>query len=60
MGAKSTLDITKEEAIAFILKSLLQADNQTLERLVEELNDDLRYKHDHENSLGLHNFKIVN
>lgn len=60
MGAKSTIDITREEAISFILKTLIQADRETLERVVEELNDSLWENRDFENTLGLHNFKIVN
>ena len=59
MGAKSTIDIKKDEAINFIITALLQADNETLARMVEELNDSLYQQGDYENSLGLHNFQIV-
>lgn len=59
MGAKSTIDITRSQALSFVLGFLGHADNQTLARLVEELNDELWEKHDFENSLGLHNFCVV-
>lgn len=58
MGAKSTVKITKAEAINFIIEQLQRVNNETLERLVEELNDSLLYNQDFDNTLGLHNFTI--
>jgi hypothetical protein len=59
MGAKSTIDITKGQAIAFIMKCIDDVDNETLANLVEELNDGLLQKGDYENTLGLCNFRII-
>ena len=59
MGAKSTITISRSQALYFITDVLYHADNETIARVVEELNDDLWERHDFENSLGLHNFQIV-
>ncbi len=59
MGAKSTIDITRSRALHFVTDVLYEVDNETLARVVEELNDELWQKGDYENSLGLHNFQIV-
>jgi hypothetical protein len=58
MGAKSTIGITRSQALAFVMNVLYQASNETLSRVVEELNDGLWENGDYENSLGLHNFQI--
>lgn len=58
MGAKSTLDITKHDAFDFILSSLYKVDNETLAKIVEDLNDYFRRNGDYERYLGLHNFQI--
>ena len=59
MGAKSTIDITRSQALQFATDSLYEVDDETLARVVEELNDYLWQKGDYENSLGLHNFMII-
>lgn len=59
MGAKSTIDITRSRALHFVTDVLYEVDDETLARVVEELNDYLWQKGDYENSLGLHNFQIV-
>lgn len=59
MGAKSTIDITRSQALHFVTDVLYEVDDETLARVVEELNDYLWQKGDYENSLGLHNFMIV-
>lgn len=58
MGAKSTIDITRSKAFHFVTDVLYEVDDETLARIVEELNDYLLQKGDYENSLGLHNFMI--
>ena len=57
MGAKSTIDLTRSEAISFILENVHNVDDSTLEILVDDLNDRLR--ENGEDNLGLHNFSIV-
>jgi hypothetical protein len=59
MGAKSTIDISRSRALNFVNDVLYEADDETLARIVEELNDYLWQKQDYEISLGLHNFHIV-
>lgn len=58
MGAKSTRDISREFAIGFITEQLQNMSDHALADLVEVINDDLIYKRDWDNSLGLHNFCI--
>jgi len=58
MGAKSTLNIGRGEAIKFILTHLLSVDNYTLEDIVESVNDKLYEDGDYAKSFGLHNFII--
>lgn len=58
MGAKSTLDMDREEAIARILELLRRAEDQTIASVLEELNDDADRRGDYEHCLGLHNFRI--
>lgn len=59
MGAKSTIDVTRSQALQFIMNFLYDADNETIARVLEEVNDSLWENGDYENSLGLHNFQIV-
>lgn len=56
MGAKSTLDLTRAEALAFIIQNLYNVDDRTIANLVEELNDALRNAG--EDNMGLHNFCV--
>ena len=58
MGAKSTRNISRAEALAFINDHLEEIDDQTLAQVVEDINDYLYDKADYENALGLHNFCI--
>ena len=39
MGAKSTMYLTRERAMKWLLQNLYHATNRTLENMVEELND---------------------
>lgn len=55
MGAKSTITISRSKAMSFIEEFLYNASNEVLASLVESLNDEV----DASNSLGLHNFQVV-
>jgi hypothetical protein len=58
MGAKSTIELTREEALNFIYSFISKVDDKTLALLVEDINDELWHE-GNEDSLGLHNFSIV-
>lgn len=59
MGVKSTIDISRNDCLNFIIDSLYNIDNRSLSLVVEQLNDALLEKKDFINSLGLHNFNVV-
>ncbi len=54
MGAKSTMSITRADALKEIFGMLLKADDETLANVLEDLNDGSDDPH-----LGLLNFSIV-
>ena len=58
MGVKSTLEISKSQAIEFIQNNLDKINDQALANLVEIINDYYWDKKDFENTMGLHNFEI--
>ena len=55
MGAKSTIDISREEAISRIESMWNHASDEAISDVLEILNDDA----DSEESVGLHNFRIT-
>ena len=57
MGAKSTIDIKRKNAIAFILSALYGLTDDELGDVLESINDVLWDKG--QNSLGLHNFRVI-
>jgi hypothetical protein len=59
MGAKSTVKITKQQALTFIIQQIMRADDRTIADLVEQINDRLWSDCDFDNTLGLHNFEVV-
>lgn len=58
MGAKSTVEISREEAISKILEFIHHLDNETIALILENVNDELWDKGDYRNSLGLNNFTV--
>ena len=58
MGVKSTLDITREEAITYIMDNISLVSNEVLSDMVENMNDGFRKECDWDRTLGLHNFRI--
>lgn len=58
MGAKSTVDISREGAISFITECLNDISDEALAEVVESLNDDLLARSQFEKAFGLSNFRI--
>lgn len=59
MGAKSTKQISRQEALNFIADRLHEMDNQQLAAILEEVNDQAMQRGDHYVTLGLYNFEVV-
>ena len=57
MSAKSTITISRTEALEFIIRNIYIVDNETLADVVEDLNDYLGEYGD-ENYFGLYNFYV--
>lgn len=58
MGAKSTIPISREEAIAKIIGMVESLNDKALANVLEAVNDALGDRNDWDNWLGLHNFRI--
>lgn len=59
MGAKSTVYITRQEALEFVFVHINQMSDRALADLVETINDDLLQNKNYEYSFGLHNFVVT-
>lgn len=57
MGTKSTVSITRRQALNFVTDFVWQVDKKTLAKVVELLNDAIMEKDD-QDSLGHHSFEI--
>jgi len=58
MGAKGTVDISKNEALSFVLGNIHCLPNDCLADIVEIVNDHF-FETGHDKSLGLANFHVM-
>lgn len=59
MGAKSTMDLTRTEALILIIALLQKASNEALASALEDLNDDAGCRGDFDDYIGLNNFCVT-